>query len=107
MIDAKIEKKIEELYEKLYEKHIDMKVEKNTYEVKHSKLMDLLNSEFQYFEHKFEGLLREPNFYNKMELYDLTPRASTSPTSTSAASTRSNCGSTCSTKDLNKRKPLF
>ena len=105
-IDAKVEIQIEELYEKLYKKNIDMNVERNIYEIQHSKLMDLLNAKFEHFEQKFEGLLREPKCNDKMEIYDLTPRTSTTPTFSSTASTTSSSTSTCSTKHQ-KKIPLF
>ena len=110
--DTKVEKKIEklyeklheksfeELYEKLYEKNIDTKVEKNIYEMKHSKLIDLLNVKF---DQKIERILREPKFHIEMVIYNSTPRASTSPTSTRAASMSSSDTSTCSSRDLNKK----
>ena len=101
------EKNIEKLYEKHYEKNIDTKVEKHICEMKHSKIIDLLDAKFEHFEQKFEGLLRDPKLNNKTEIYDLTPRTSTTPTFSSTASTRSSGTSTCSTKDLNTKKPLF
>ena len=114
-IDTQVEKKIEELYakhyeknfeelyEKLYEKNIDVKVEKSIYEMTHSKLIDLLDSKFNQLEQKFEGPLREPKVYNKMGIYALTPRKSTTPTFSSTASTSSSGASTCSTTDLRKK----
>ena len=105
-IDAKVENQIEELYEKLYNKHIDINVERKIYEMQHSKLTDLLNAKFEHFEQKFEGLLREPKCNDKMEIYDSTPRTSTTPTFSSTASTTSSSTSTCSTKHQ-KKIPLF
>ena len=105
-IDIKIDTKIEGLYEKLYEKSCDSKVEKNIYEMDHSQLVDLLDSKFNQFEQKVEGLLREPKFSNNMEIYDLSPRTSSTSTSTIPASTSSSSASTCSTKPQ-KKKPMF
>ena len=94
-LSQKIDNIMDELDAKLDKKNIDMNVDKNIYEMTHSKLMDLLDSKFNQFEQKFEGLLREPKF-NKMDIYDLTPRTSTTSSGTS----------TCSMKHQNK-SPLF
>ena len=88
----KIDNIMDELLRRpIYEKNIDVKDEKNIYkmasleelykkniyEMTRSKLSDLLDAKFEHFEKKLEGLLREPKFNNKAEIYDSTPRAST------------------------------
>ena len=106
LLTQKVEN-LEELYNKnIYEmnKKLDNMIEKNVYETEkiydtdHSKLMDLLKTQFEQFEQKFEPLLREPKIYNKLEIYDMNDQTSTTSMSSSTplSSTSSN-----STKDSN------